>query len=144
MSVSRTLLTWSEGWEGWREMHEEKGEEARRASHVRTVARAHGPRDARGEKRRRACARRHTWGDETPDAERQEHVPDARGASRTAPARLRATPPPRSESPASSPGGPARMGRGSGSGKLCLQDPWEVTGAMLGTCFLSGTRSFPS
>lgn len=135
MSVSRILLTQSEGWEGWREMHE-KGEEARRASHVHTVARA------RGEKRRRACARRHTWGDETPDAERQEHVPDARGASRTAPARLRATPPPSFESPASSPGRPARMGRGSG--KLCLQDPWEVTGAMLGTCFLSGTRSFPS
>lgn len=108
------------------------------------IARAHGPRDARGEKRRRACARRHTWGDETPDAERQEHVPDARGASRTAPPRLGATPPPSSESPASSPGRPARTGRGSGSGKLCLQDPWEVTGAMLGTCFLSGTRSFPS
>lgn len=138
MSVSRILLTQSEGWEGWREMHEEKGEEARRASHGRT-----GP-EMRAERSADAHAHADTWGDETPDAERQEHVPNARGASRTAPARLGATPPPSSESPASSPGRPARMGWGSGSGKLCLQDPWEVTGAMLGTCFLSGTRSFPS
>lgn len=108
------------------------------------IARAHGPRDARGEKRRRACARRHTWGDETPNAERQEHVLDAGGRIPDSAASPRGHPSAQLRVARILPGGPARMGRGSGSGKLCLQNPWEVTGAMLGTCFLSGTRSFPS
>lgn len=65
----------------------------------------------------------------------REHVPDARGASEMAPAQLQATPPPSSVSPSSSHGDPASMGWCRGRGKLCLQNPREVAGAMPETCF---------
>lgn len=109
-------------------------------------------RDTRREMARERRADRHAdadaHGETRPWKQRgREHVPETRSTPETAPAHLQATgagarPLHPLRVALILPRGPASTGRGRG--ELCLQNPWEVTRAMLENGFFSLTRSFAS